>query len=63
MTIALRCDKEYTIRGQEYHRCVKPYGYEGECQLTLWWSLKVPPLEINIGTSIDGGEISIRRTK
>lgn len=63
MTISLRCPKRYSIRNQEEQQCVKQYDHEGGCQLTLWWALKVPPLEVGIGTVIESSDVSIRRLK
>ncbi len=57
-----RCGKEYEVNGRA-ERCVKDAGHRVGCPLTLWWSLKVPDLGMNIGTSVDGGEIVVRRVK
>lgn len=59
-----RCPREYEVanNGARRERCVKAAHSDDEpCQLNLWWALKVPPLGVGIGTSLDGGEITVRR--
>jgi hypothetical protein len=59
-----RCPKRYSVghHGGCSTQCVLAAGHEPrECQLNLWWAVKVPPLEINIGTGIDPTPFTIRR--
>jgi hypothetical protein len=62
--VELRCEKEYMVRNEQQTRCVLKHGHQGECQLTLWWSLKVEgDLGLQIGVGIDAGTITVRRVK
>ena len=58
----LRCSREYEINHQTV-RCVLDAGHELErpCQVNLWLAVKVPNLEVQIGTSIEGAELTVRR--
>jgi len=60
----LRCECEYEIDHQ-LARCVLSAGHEPErpCQVNLWLAVKVPGLEVQIGTSIEGAELTVRRVK
>jgi hypothetical protein len=59
----LRCLKEYMIRNTEMVRCARTNGHDGECQLNMWWALKVPDLEVSIRIRIEVPDIAVRRVK
>ena len=61
-SLTLRCAKRYEVKGH-VERCVKDDGHGGDCQLTLWWSVKVPLLEIGIGTGIKPISFTVRRVE
>ena len=63
-TTVLRCNREYEINHQTT-RCVLAAGHalERPCQVNLWLAVKVPKLEVQIGTAIEGAELIVRRVK
>jgi len=50
--MTLRCVKIYEIDGC-IEVCVKSQAHEGECQINLWWAVKIPELAVGIGTAIE----------
>jgi len=62
--LSSRCGKTYEVnKSARMERCVLESGHVVPCQITLWWSLKVPALEPGVGTVVDGGEITVRRVE